>query len=246
MGRHVFGLAAVVFGFVTFAWHDYDAWHQLHHLWGIPLGRDWVYAAAIGQVLGGLGIQWRVTARFGAAILGIVYMVFALLWIPGIIAHPSTYDTWGNFFEQFSLVVGAFLIFATAAPRASQESTSRAGRVLFGVCAVSFTLEQAFYLNGTAGLVPAWLPPSSTFWAIATTFAFALAAIALLSGYFALLASRLLTLMIVLFGFFVWVPSLVAHPEQHVNSGAIAENFAIAGAAWILADVLGRARSSVV
>jgi hypothetical protein len=50
------------------------------------------------------------------------------------------------------------------------------------------------------------------FWAITTTVALALAAIALLSGRSALLASRLLTAMMVGFGLLVWLPAPFADP----------------------------------
>jgi hypothetical protein len=47
---------------------------------------------------------------------------------------------------------------------------------------VSFTLEQLAYLSGTAEFVPKWMPPGQMFWAVVTTIAFTLAAVALLSG----------------------------------------------------------------
>jgi hypothetical protein len=108
-----------------------------------------------------------------------------------------------------------------------------------GICAASFALEQAFYLHATASLVPKWLPASQMFWAIATTVAFALAAVALLTNRMALLATRLLTMMLVLFGLLVWVPLVISDPHNHTNWSETAETFAIAGAAWILADLLG-------
>jgi hypothetical protein len=76
------------------------------------------------------------------------------------------------------------------------------------------------------------------FWAIATTIAFALAAIAIVSGRQALLASRLLTAMLVLFGFLIWLPALLASPHSHFNWAESTENLAIAAVAWILADYL--------
>lgn len=72
LGRHVFGVAALAFGFITLAWHDYNGWHQPRYL---------VYAAAL--IFGGAGIQFRRTAKTGAAVLGAVYLVFALLGKPG-------------------------------------------------------------------------------------------------------------------------------------------------------------------
>lgn len=80
------------------------------------------------------------------------------------------------------------------------------------------------------------------FWAVTTTVAFALAATALLTNRLALLATRLLTMMLVVFGLLVWVPLLLLHPHSHTNWSEFAETFAIAGAAWILADLLGEYR----
>ena len=51
-------------------------------------------------------IQFRRTEKAGAVVLGGVYLVSTLLCVPGIVATPRIYDSWGNFFEQFSLVTG--------------------------------------------------------------------------------------------------------------------------------------------
>ena len=77
------------------------------------------------------------------------------------------------------------------------------------------------------------------FWAVTTTVLFGLAAVALLTNRMATLAARLLTAMLVTFGLLVWVPLLLSGPHDHANWGETAETFAIAGAAWILADLLG-------
>src|SRR6266478_611780 len=80
------------------------------------------------------------------------------------------------------------------------------------------------------------------FWAVTTTVLFALAAVALLTNRMALLATRLLTMMLVIFGLLVWVPLLLSDPHSHTNWSETVETFAIAGAAWILADLLGEYR----
>jgi len=169
----------------------------------------------------------------------VVYLFFALLCVAGIVSAPRVYNSWGNFFEQLSLFTGAAIAYARLSSAWSTGTARRIGRMLLGVCVVSFALEQAFYLHATATLVPAWLPPGQTFWAIATTAAFALAAIAVLTNLAALLATRLLTAMIVGFGLLVWVPLLFAAPRSQANWSEWAETFAIAGVAWILADSMG-------
>jgi hypothetical protein len=80
------------------------------------------------------------------------------------------------------------------------------------------------------------------FWAVTTTIAFALAVVALLTNRMALLGTRLLTMMIVIFGVLVWVPLLLSDLHNHANWGETVETFAIAGAAWILANLLGEYR----
>jgi hypothetical protein len=233
LGRHVFGVASLAAGVIILAWHEYNDWHPPRYI---------VYAAAAALIFGGAAIQFRRTAKTGAAVLGAVYLIFALQCVPGIVAKPKIYNSWGNFFEQFSLVTGAAILYARWPSAGSPETLNRIGRILLGLCAASFALEQAFYLHATASLVPKWIPPSQMFWAVTTSVLLALAAVALLANRMALLATRLLTLMLVLFGLLVWVPLVLSDPHSRTNWSEIAETFAIAGAAWILADVLGEDR----
>src|ERR1700691_2488820 len=233
LGRHVFGLAALSFGVITLAWQGYNNWRQPRYL---------VYAAAAALIFGGAAIHFSRTAKAGAVVLVAVYLVFASLCLPGFVAKPQIYNSWGNLFEQFSLTTGAAIVYAGLSPAWPRETLHRIGRILLGICVASFTLEQAIYLNATASLVPKWLPPSQMFWAVTTTVLFALAAAALLTNRTALLAARLLTMMLVSFGLLVWVPLLLSDHHNQMNWSEITETFAIAGTTWILADLLAEYR----
>lgn len=245
LGRHVFGLAAILFGICTLAFKDFNIWQQIHALGNIPHREILIYVASAMEIAGGIAIQWRRTARVGAALLGVIYLAFALLWIPRIIAEPGVYDRWGNFFEQFSQVAGAIIVYAIVTRADLQRRTKLAwtGYYFFALCVVSFTLEQLFYLSGTAGFVPRWIPLSPMFWAVATTIFFALAAVALLVRRCHLLASRLLTVMIIGFQLLVWIPAPMRDPHQLTNWAGNAQNLSIAGAAWIVMDLLGSLRA---
>lgn len=216
-------------GLITLVWHDFNDPHQLRYI---------VYAAAAAQIVGGAAVQFRQSAKTGAAVLVAAFLVFTLLCVPGIAAAPKIYNSWGNFFEQFSLLTGATIVLARWSSMWPPGTFHRVGRILLGICSASFALEQAFYLHATATLVPKWVPPGQMFWAIATTVAFALAAVALLTSWMALLAARLLTMMVVSFGLLVWIPLTLSDPRSQTNWSENAETFAIAGAAWILADLL--------
>jgi len=248
LGRHVLGLAAIAFGVISFIWHDFGApWQQIRAFGNVPHREVFVYIVAVIEILGGIAIQWRKTARTGALTLGIIYFIFALLWIPIIISEPRVYDRYGNFFEQFSIVCGALIIYFTLSTSNLRRSValSRFAYIFFGICVVSFALEQLFYLSPTASFVPKWVPLGQMFWAIATTVFFALAAIALLSGIFALLAARLVTVMIVGFQLLIWLPAPFSDPHKLMNWDGNAENLAIAGAAWIVADYLSHNHAAV-
>ncbi|MGC1618271.1 MAG: hypothetical protein WA765_07240 [Candidatus Acidiferrum sp.] len=239
LGRYVYGLTTIGSGICALVWHNYDA------LAGVPHRGILIYILAVIEILGGVAVLWPGTARAGAAALGAIYLFFALLGVPFIIKHPLVYNNFGNFFEQFSYVSGALILFACSGRIAAGRRSrwAQIGYYSFGICSISFALEQLFYLSSTASLVPKWIPPGQMFWAVATTAAFALASIALLTGVMVLLASRLTTAMLVGFGLLVWLPALVANHHSFVNWSEGLETLAIAGSAWIVADFFGRRRS---
>ena len=224
-GRLLFGIASLAYGIVGLHSHHHTA-VSLPHL------------AALLKIVGGGAIVVPIAAGVGAALLAAAYVITTLSTLPAIVAAPLTYNSWGNAFEQLSLLTGAVLVFAAFSPGVKARTLQRIGRIVIGLCSASFALEQAFYLSPTASLVPKWVPPNQMFWAYATTVFFALAAIALIVNRMPLLAARLLTLMIALFGIAVWLPAIAAHPHDLDSWSECAETFAIAGAVWILADLL--------
>ncbi len=231
LGRYVFGLAAIGFGICAFAFHDITNWHQIKALGDAPHHAILTYVVATIEILGGAAVLWPRTAQAGAVALGAIYCIFALLAVPSIVAHPLVYNGFGNFFEWFSLAAGAMILTGRWA---------QIGYYSFGLCVLSFGLEQLFYLSPTASLVPKWIPPGEMFWAIATTAAFALAAIAILTGFMARLAARLTTAMLVGFGLLVWLPALFSAPHSFDNWSEFVETFAIAASAWVVVDFLDR------
>jgi hypothetical protein len=239
--RIVFGASAVLFGVIALMWYDSDTWQTLRQIWSLPFGTIIGGCLMILQIAGGIGVQYPRSARLASIVLGIVYLLFSLAAIPGIVAAPAIYAPYGSFFEQFSSLCGATALYAATERNAARAAAiGRMARLGIGLCAVSFTLSQIFYLRVTAGLVPKWIPPSQTFWAILTTIAFALAAIAILINRQSRLAIRLMTLMLSLFGVLVWVPRLIAHPEAHLNWSEFGLTFLITGAVWMVAELPSR------
>ncbi|HYA24624.1 MAG TPA: hypothetical protein VEF05_10715 [Terriglobales bacterium] len=238
-GRIVFGAPAVLFGVIALLWHDPDTWQNLEQIWRLPFGTLIGGCLMTAQIAGGIGMQYPRTARLASVVLCVVYLCFSLACIPGIIAASNIYERYGcSFFLFFSLLCGAIALYAaTEANAARAVGFGRLARLGLGVCAISFTLGQILLLRDTASLVPKWIPPNQMFWAILTTIAFALAALAILLNRQARLAMRLMTLMLALFGVLVWIPHLIAHPEAHFNWSECALTFLITGASWMVADL---------
>jgi uncharacterized membrane protein YphA (DoxX/SURF4 family) len=88
LGRHVYGLAAVAFGIITLFWRDVNNWQRIQALGDVHHREILVYIAAAVQIFGGIAIQWPRTARVGAIVLGSIYLIFALLWVPRIVTEP--------------------------------------------------------------------------------------------------------------------------------------------------------------
>ena len=237
-GRVVFGMSAVLFGVIALLWHDSDTWQTLQQIWSLPSGTTIGACLMTAQIAGGIGMQYPRAARSASVILALVYSIFSLACIPGIIRAPTVFAPYSSFFEQFSLLCGSIALFAATETNAARAAAfSKLARLGLGVCAISFTVSQIVYLRLTAGLVPMWIPPNQTFWAILTTIAFALAAIAILINHQARLAMHLMTIMLALFGVLVWIPRLIAHPEAHLNWSEFGLTFLITGATWMVADL---------
>lgn len=243
LGIYVYGGAAVALGLIGLAWGDFATnWQRVEA--GVPSRQALAYVTAICEIAAGLAVLWPRGARIGAWILTALYSVFTLLWVPKIVAAPQIYDSWGNFFEEFSLVVGGLVLCALLAPRGSllSHNESRIARV-YGLCVISFGLVHIVYFSGLPAWVPKWIPPGQTFWAAATTVCFLLAAAAILSGILAAPAARLLTAMIVGFEILVWAPKVVAAPHDHFGWSGNGINLVMAGAAWVVSDSISRSAS---
>jgi uncharacterized membrane protein YphA (DoxX/SURF4 family) len=233
----IFGLAAVALGLLGLAWGDFAAvWQPVPK--DLPGRTALAYAVAIAFLMAGLAMQWRRSAALGALALTTLYLLgVILLHVPRVVAHPSVFVTWSGVAEQLALVAGGLVAYAYCAQLevARAERLSQIGRLIFGVCLIVFALAHLFYLAPTAELVPKWLPPGQNFWAYATAAGHFAAGIAILSGILARPAARLLTAMFVVFGILVHAPTIFIDPHTHFNWAANAINFALIGAAWVIA-----------
>ncbi|MDE2481016.1 MAG: hypothetical protein KGN02_02355 [bacterium] len=196
------------FSALDLRWHDAATWQSLYAFESSAIGSGAANALMGLAILGGVGLVIPRVARHAAMLLVIVFGVFAIACLPAILAAPTHFDPYDGLFEQVAALSGAVALrFGYGAP----------SRIGFGACAAVFALAQVIYLASTAALVPAWIPPNGTTWAIATTIAFALAATAILADRRARAALGFTALMLGIFGALVWVPHIAMRPDAHLN-----------------------------
>lgn len=234
-GLRVYGAAATLLGVVGLAWGDFiNVWQPVPD--GLPGRTALAYVVGALLVAAGVALQFRQTARPAGALLAVLYLAFGLLWLQRVVAYPTIFATWGGVAEQVATAVGGLLAYLRSGRHGSREVAARWARIAFGVCAVAFGLNHFLNLEPTAGMVPAWIPPSAMFWAVATGIAHAAGGVAIIVGVRARLAAYLLAAMFATFGLLVWLPTLLADPAAHVAWAGNAVNLALVGAAWIVAD----------
>jgi uncharacterized membrane protein YphA (DoxX/SURF4 family) len=171
-----------------------------------------------------------------------VYSIFTLLWVPKALVNLGNYDPIGNVFEEFALVAAGLVLLATYSPAESSIARRRPFFVLlFGICPISFGIVHIIDMPGLLNYIPGWLPPTKMFWAYTTTLGFFAAAIAILTGIMAPLASRLLTAEILIFELLFWIPQLLAQPRVHFSWAGNAISMALVGASWVAADAISEA-----
>lgn len=247
-GVFVYAAGSIAAGILDLVWRDFEAAHQPIQALGdhIPGRAILACLVAIGLIAGGAAILWRRTARTGAVMLGGIYLIFALFWLPRFYMAPHVFGFHSAVFIGLLVGVGQQLILVAAAAIVYTSLTERGAdpaydesfvlRCTFGLSSVDFGLAHMTGVQAVSSMVPKWMPLGGEFWAILTGSAFVLAGIAILSGLLDILAARLLALMLLIFSALVLAPGAFAHLHNHVAWGSNAYNLAAVGAFLIFAE----------
>jgi uncharacterized membrane protein len=244
-----YGLAAIVLGVPAFVFGRFGAMGLA--LPAAMASRPLAMVVAGILILAGFALNVRRTAAAAALVLAAFFGLRVLaVEIPRAFTQPGVWVTWEVIAEPLAMALGALLAFLLVRDRHGGRAARMAWIVprLFGACLVVFGTSEFVYAAFTAGFVPAWLPPSQSFWVWVTGACQIAAGLALVGNIQARLAAILLTILYLVFALIVHPPRVLADPGA---VGAWAENgvnLVLAGAAWVLAAWLGRpqaGRSSI-
>jgi len=239
-----YGLGVIAVGLACLAFRDFDPGQPVPE--NFPARTALANAAGAFMVVSAAAVEWRRTAAWGAAALTAYYALFVVILMNGrlLLTDYAVFLTYENIAIQLAIAAGGLIIYATTAriDAALAAHLTRLGRLAFGVCALVFGGAHFVYMNLTGPLVPKWLPPTQEFWGYATGVGFVAAGVAILTGVQARLAAILVTAMLASFALLVHEPMLLADHTIHMNWTESAENLAVIGAAWVVADSLKRPR----
>jgi uncharacterized membrane protein YphA (DoxX/SURF4 family) len=252
VGVWFYGLATIVTGILDVVWGALEASHQpIQALGHISGERVLAYLAGIWLVAAGTAILWPRTARVGAAASAVIYVVFALLWVPRLFALTHKFGLGigvtlfglGGVAAQMLFVSPATIVYATPAVTDAvwQERAAIAARWLLGVPPILWGLAHLVSLRAYAGFVPHWVP-FGRFWVVVTGIAFLLAGLAIVSGVRDVLAAKLLALMLLVFEFTVEIPPVFVQPHSQGAWGGAVYNLTAIGACLIFTEFVASRR----
>lgn len=244
------GLGSALAGVLDLIWGEFEPAHQPIQAWGDHIGGipALAYFAAALLLAGGIGLSLRRTTRVSAAILAIVYGIFAFFPLPRLITAPHFLGHHLTVYigllvgicQQLILFIPAAVVWAFLVRDGVQLPAlwTRLARWAYGLCCIDFGLAHLTGVGAVARMIPGWLPFGGVFWTVITGIAFVAAGISMLSGIRDEIAVRLLGLMLLIFSVMVLTPGIFAQPHNHVAWGGDAYNITAVGAAWMFAGWL--------
>ena len=227
------------FSYGRFAVQSLPAW--------MPWREPWVYGSALVLLAASAGLCFARTALPSVLAIGVCRAIVVAIYLPGIVAKPSSMGAWYPFCEALTSLSGAWVLYALlrrqsrgSATGVAGEGAIRAALVLFGLTCVFYGWSHFLYADYTASLVPGWLPghlPLAYF----TGAAHMAAGVAIVIGVLPGLAAALEATMMSLFGLLVWVPSFFMEPRPSWARPAanqwseLVVTMVLAVSGWILA-----------
>lgn len=238
------GILALIYGDFAMVWQPVAPW--------IPGRTVLAYCSGLIMVLGGAGLLFDATVTWSIRILFPYLIVWLLLKVPALFVAPGMEAVWLGFGELAVLMTGGWVLFARLSDLsagsplafATGEKGVRLARCLFALSLIPIGLSHIVYVKQTAELVPAWLPYQEG-WAYLTGAGQIACGLGVLFSVLPRVAATAEACMISLFTLLVWGPAVMAAPKARLPWTAFFISWAIASAAWVVAQNVSPKQSSI-
>jgi uncharacterized membrane protein len=249
-GRLFFAIPMAVFGSEHFTITASIA--ALVPRW-IPAHVFWVYLVGLAFLLAALSLAVLVQARLAAAGVGMTMLIFVLVMdLPAVAANPSNRFFWALALRQLAFSGGAFA-FAMSPwrirPRPQSPAQPPAAwtafpRFFVGIPSVFYGVEHLLHPTYVPGiplqrLAPEWIP-GRMFLSYFVGVMLMLAGACLLTNKKPRMAATWLGLTILLTVFWIYLPMLLAAPEDVVALNFFFDTLLFSGAILLLANALDK------
>jgi uncharacterized membrane protein len=237
------GILALIYGDFALVWQPVAPW--------IPGRTALAYVSGLVMLLGGVGLLLSSTVAWSTRILFPYLIVWLLLKAPALFVAPQMEAVWLGFGEIAVLMTGGWVLFATLSGLrdgsplkfATGENGIHVARILFAVSVIPIGLSHLVYVKQTVELVPAWLP-YRVGWAYLTGAGQIACGLGVLFSIAPRVAATAEAGMISLFTILVWGPAILAAPKTRLPWTAFFISWAIASAAWVVAQNIPAKRPS--
>jgi uncharacterized membrane protein len=237
VGHLFFAVGFAVIGAISLVARDFLL-HQQPVPPGIPGRETLACISAVLMLLAGTGLLLPATARHSALTLtAFIALWVVVLQLPRALAHPVVEANWLGVGEDSSMVGGGWLIYCAISGRT--DGSVRIARILFGLALVPIGLSHFFYLQGAAGLIPAWMPLRVPLTCLGGAGHIA-AGLAIVFGVVPRLAATLEAIMESLFTLICWLSAVITTPASREDWVNLCISTALSAAAMAVAESYGR------
>jgi uncharacterized membrane protein len=242
IGRMLFAAGFLGLGVLGIGSGDFPfSWQPVPE--GVPFREILARLSGVLLLSGGAGLLVRRTAAPAAFALAVYLLTWVVLLQGARVAHaPADVGAWLGVAESLVLTCGGWQLFARLTAREprprlpviSGPGGVRTARLLWGASCLVLGLSHYVYTQGTAGMIPAWIP-AHVFFAYLTGTAHLAAGAGVLLAILPRLAATLESVMITLFVLLLHLPGVAAAPSSRLQWTMVFVATALAGASWCTA-----------
>jgi uncharacterized membrane protein len=237
LGVPLLGVAAIAYGIACLLQGDFAIYWQPvpEHL---PLRQPLAYLSGGLLVLGGAGLLASRTVRLAAMLLGVLFALYGFCYLLRLFGPLRDLGGVMGVSEQLAVVLGCWAIL----PRPRAAGAATVARILCGLCSIVFASAHFVGREPTAAMVPEWMPGGQMFWALATGVGHLAVGLGLIANRLAVPATRIGVLMYLCFVALTWLPGAFTHPTEWLRWAGAGISLCMAGALWLVGDLLAARR----